>query len=249
MAKKIWIISMFPDFFKPLAEVGVVGQVFQGMRGEKFEMNTLYLPDFSEKGFKGVDSAPYGGGPGVVMRADILKRALEEGVIKSGNYNPENIKNELAVIFTAPRGEVWNNSTCKKFAKNYFNSDSTKDLVFICGRYEGIDERFIEKYVDEVYCIGDYVLSGGEIAVMAIIDSAMRFSEGVLGNGESAIEDSFEVNLLEHPQYTRPAEFEGMKVPEILICGDHKKIDIWKKEKQVEMTKKWRLDLLEKDRK
>ena len=247
MTKKIWIISMFPDFFKPLSEVGVVGQVFQGMRGEKFEMHTLYLPDFSEKGFKGVDSSPYGGGPGVVMRADVLKNALLEGIVAKGNYNLDNLKNELAIIFTAPRGEIWDNSSCKKFAKDYLSADSTKDLVFICGRYEGVDERFIEKYVDEVYCIGDYVLSGGEIAVMAIIDSAFRFSEGVLGNGESATDDSFESNLLEHPQYTRPQDFEGLKVPSVLTSGDHKRIDIWKKEKQVEMTKKWRPDLIEKD--
>mgnify|MGYP001034948930 CR=1 FL=1 len=249
MARKIWILTMFPDFFKPLSEVGVVGQVFQGMRGEKFDLETLYIPDFCEKGFKGVDSAPYGGGPGVVMRADVLKKALVEGVIEKGNYNLKNIKNELAVVFTAPRGVVWNNSVCKNFASKYLNSSSKKDLVFICGRYEGIDERFIEKYVDEVYCIGDYVLSGGEIAVMAIIDSAFRFSEGVLGNGESALEDSFESNLLEHPQYTRPAIFEDATVPETLTSGNHKKINEWKNKKQVEMTLKWRPDLIEKDRK
>lgn len=240
---------MFPDFFRPLSEVGVVGQVFQGMRGEKFDLNTLYIPDFCDKGFKGVDSAPYGGGPGMVMRADVLKKALVEGVIEKGNYSLDNIKNELAVIFTAPRGTVWNSSTCKKFATEYLSSQSSKDLVFICGRYEGIDERFIEQYIDEVYCIGDYVLSGGEIAVMAIIDSAFRFSEGVLGNDESAMEDSFESNLLEHPQYTRPAEFEGLTVPKTLTSGNHKKINEWKNNKQVEMTKKWRPDLIEKDRK
>jgi len=248
MTKKIWIISMFPDFFKPLKEVGVVGQVFQGLRGEKFELNTVFLPDFSKKGFKGVDESPYGGGPGMVMRADVLKNALFEGVIQAGKYNEENYKDELSVIFTAPRGIVWNSSTCKKFANNYLQKDSKKDLVFICGRYEGVDERFLERYVDEVYCIGDYVLSGGEIAVMTIIDSSFRFSAGVLGNDQSAECDSFEKNLLEHPQYTRPNDFEGMKVPQVLVSGDHKKIKEWKEEMQVTMTSKWRSDLIDKEK-
>ncbi|WP_417335213.1 tRNA (guanosine(37)-N1)-methyltransferase TrmD [Halobacteriovorax marinus] len=249
MAKKIWIITMFPNFFTPLKEVGVVGQVFQGLRGDKIDLETVYIPDYSERGFKGVDSAPYGGGPGMVMRADILKNALVEGVIKKGNYSEENFKEELSIVFTAPRGKVWSNEACKSFAKNYFASDSAKDLVFICGRYEGIDERFIEKYIDEVYCIGDYVLSGGEIAVMAIIDSAMRFSEGALGNSESALKDSFEQDLLEHPQYTRPAVFDGMEVPAVLSSGDHKKIEKWKHDKKVEMTKLWRPNLIKKENK
>ncbi|OUR94883.1 tRNA (guanosine(37)-N1)-methyltransferase TrmD [Halobacteriovorax marinus] len=248
MTRRIWVITMFPDFFKPLKEVGVVGQVFQGMRGEKFELNTVFLSDYSKKGFKGVDESPYGGGPGMVMRADVLKNALVEGVIKPGNYDEDNFKEEFSVIFTAPRGVVWNSSSCKKFANTYLQKDSKKDLVFICGRYEGVDERFLSRYVDEVYCIGDFVLSGGEIAVMAIIDSSFRFSEGVLGNDQSALCDSFEYNLLEHPQYTRPSEFEGMKVPPVLISGNHKKIEIWKEEMQVEMTTKWRADLLDKEK-
>lgn len=248
MVKRIWILTMFPDFFRPLAEVGVVGQVFQGMRGEKVDLKTIYIPDFCDKGFKGVDSAPYGGGPGMVMRADVLKKALVEGVVSEGGYSLDNIKNELSIIFTAPRGKVWTNETAKSFANEYLVSSSSKDLVFICGRYEGIDERFIEKYVDEVFCVGDFVLSGGEIAVMAIIDSAFRFSEGVLGNNESALEDSFEGDLLEHPQYTRPAVFEEVAVPKVLTSGDHKKVKEWKIKSQVEMTKKWRPDLIEKDR-
>jgi tRNA (guanine37-N1)-methyltransferase len=238
---------MFPNFFDQFKEVGVVGQMFQGQRGQSIELHTLNISDFSKKGFKGVDSAPYGGGPGMVMKADVLKSALLDGVVKTGNYS-EHLKDELSVIFTAPRGKVWNNSTCKEFSKKHFAENSTKDLVFICGRYEGIDERFLENYVDEHYCIGDYVLSGGEIAVMAILDSALRFSKGVLGNDDSAQMDSFENDLLEHPQYTRPAEFEGKKVPEVLTSGDHKKIDKWKKDMQLEMTKKWRADLLKKEK-
>ena len=247
MTKRIWILTMFPNFFDQFKEVGVVGQMFQGLRGQKIELNTLNISDYSKRGFKGVDSAPYGGGPGMVMKADVLKSALIDGVVKVGNYS-ENFKDELSVVFTAPRGRVWNNEVCKEFANNYFDGSSKKDLVFICGRYEGVDERFLQEYVDEHYCIGDFVLSGGEIAVMTILDSALRFAKGVLGNDESAIEDSFENNLLEHPQYTRPSEFEGIKVPEVLTSGDHKKILKWKKDMQLEMTEKWRADLLEKEK-
>jgi tRNA (guanine37-N1)-methyltransferase len=237
---------MFPNFFDQFKEVGVVGQMFQGLRGEAIELHTLNISDYSPKGFKGVDSAPYGGGPGMVMRADVLKNALLDGVVKAGHYG-EGFKNKLKVIFTAPRGKVWNNNVCKDFASKYFSESSDKDLVFICGRYEGIDERFLETYVDEHYCIGDFVLSGGEIAVMTILDSALRFSKGVLNNDDSAMMDSFENNLLEHPQYTRPSEFENVKVPDVLTSGDHKKIEEWKNNMQVEMTKKWRPDLIDKE--
>lgn len=247
MAKRIWILTMFPNFFDQFKEVGVVGQMFQGLRGEPIELHTLNISDFSPKGFKGVDSSPYGGGPGMVMRADVLKSALIDGVVSLGKYG-EDYRTKLKVIFTAPRGKVWNNKVCKDFAQSYFSDTSTSDLVFICGRYEGIDERFLENYVDEHYCIGDFVLSGGEIAVMTILDSALRFSKGVLNNEESAMMDSFENNLLEHPQYTRPANFEEFDVPKVLTSGDHKKIINWKNNMQVEMTQKWRPDLLDKEK-
>ncbi|WP_127716453.1 tRNA (guanosine(37)-N1)-methyltransferase TrmD [Halobacteriovorax sp. HLS] len=247
MSKRIWILTMFPNFFDQFREVGVVGQMFQGLRGDKIELCTLNISDFSPKGFKGVDSSPYGGGPGMVMRADVLKSAIIDGVVKQGGYS-EDFKDELKVIFTAPRGITWNNKVCREFSNRYFSSNSNTDLVFICGRYEGIDERFLEKYVDEVYCIGDFVLSGGEIAVMSILDSALRFSEGVLGNNESAKYDSFEQNLLEHPQYTRPSSFEGLDVPAVLMSGDHQKIQEWKNKKQVAMTQKWRPELIDKEK-
>ena len=246
MAKRIWILTMFPHFFDQFKEVGVVGQKFQGLRGDAIELQTLNISDFSPKGFKGVDSSPYGGGPGMVMRADVLKSALIDGVVKEGNYGND-YKEKLKVIFTAPRGKIWNNKVCKEFSQKYFSEHSDKDLVFICGRYEGIDERFLDMYVDEHYCIGDFVLSGGEIAVMTILDSSLRFSKGVLSNDDSAKMDSFENNLLEHPQYTRPSLFEEVEVPNVLISGDHKKINNWKNQMQVEMTEKWRPDLIDKE--
>ncbi|EQC49341.1 tRNA (guanine(37)-N(1))-methyltransferase [Bacteriovorax sp. BSW11_IV] len=242
---RIWIITLFPEYFAPLKDVGVAGQALQGMRGEGIELHTVLLRDYSPKGHKGVDDAPYGGGPGMVMRADVLKNALMEGIVGPGQYG-ENFKDKLHVIYTGPRGKVWNNEYCKDLAGRYLGENKTKDLVFICGRYEGIDERFLEEYVDETICLGDFVLTGGEIPVMAIIDSAMRFSKGVLGNNESANLDSFEDGLLEHAQYTRPMEFDGKKVPEVLLSGHHKNIELHRQKEKEYFTKKFRPDLYEK---
>jgi tRNA (guanine37-N1)-methyltransferase len=123
---------------------------------------------------------------------------------------------------------------------HHWKSDVQHDLVFVCGRYEGIDERFIEKYVQEIYSLGDFVLTGGEIAIMAMIDSALRFNPGALGNQLSSLQDSFEDGLLEHPQYTRPLEFEGMTVPDVLLSGHHKNIEKWQIEQKKMITQKLR---------
>ena len=163
----------------------------------------------------------------MVMRADVLKEALMKGIVEEGNYG-EDFKNKLHVVFPGPRGKTWDNSYCKDFAKR-FSTEGSKDLVFICGRYEGIDERFLNLYVDEQISLGDFILTGGEIPTMAIIDSALRFFSGVLGNKESSEQESFQSNSLEHPQYTRPEIVEGMKVPEVLLSGHHKNIAEWKK--------------------
>ena len=221
--KKIWIITLFPDFFNPLLEIGVAGAALRGERGQEFSLKTVSLRDYSPKDFKGVDAAPYGGGAGMVMRGDVLKNALIAGIVEPGNYGPD-FKDKLHIVFPNPRGKVWNNEVCKDFSSKCWNQELTKDVVFICGRYEGIDQRFIDLYIDEEISLGDYVLTGGEIATMAIIDSSLRFSDGVLGNRNSHQDESFQNNLLEHPQYTRPREFDGVIVPEVLLSGDHKKI-------------------------
>lgn len=240
--KKIWVITLFPEYFEAFKEAGVAGHVLRGVRDGGIELETVLLRDFSPKGYKGVDGAPYGGGPGMVMRADVLKEALLKGIIEPGGYDLESIKDQLHVVYTGPRGRVWDNVVCKEFAKDHF-CESDKDLVFICGRYEGVDERFLEKYVDAVYCIGDYVLTGGEIAVLAILDSSMRFAKGVLGNFDSALEDSFEDGLIEHKQYTKPRDFEGEGIPEILLSGHHSKIAEFRLNEKIELTKKHRADL------
>lgn len=238
--RRIWILTLFPEYFKPLLECGISGSAFRGERSDtlKFEMKFVNIRDYSTTKYKSVDDSPFGGGPGMVMRADILRDALLKGVVEAGSYKD---LSELTVVYTSPRGKVWNNKVAREFGTETL---ANKDVVFICGRYEGIDERFIEKYVNEFYSIGDYVLTGGELAVMTILDSAVRFVPGILGNKLSSEYDSFEDGLLEFPQYTKPQEFEGMPVPEILLSGHHKKIDEWQKEQKLIMTKKHRPDLL-----
>ena len=242
MNKRIWILTLFPEYFKPLLECGISGAAFRGERSDniKFEVKFVNIRDFATTKYKSVDDSPFGGGPGMVMRADILRNALVKGVQEAGNYST---LSDLHVIYTSPRGKVWNNKVARDFGTNIL-SHPDKDVVFICGRYEGVDERFLEKYVQDYYSIGDFVLTGGELAVMAILDSAVRFVPGILGNKLSSEYDSFEDGLIEYPQYTKPQEFEGMTPPEIMLSGHHKKIEEWQLEQKKIMTKKWRPDLL-----
>lgn len=240
---KIWIITLFPEYFVPLCKVGVAGQALSGSRGVEFKVETVQLRDHCLDDYKGVDDSPFGGGAGMVMRADILKNALIDGVVKKGNYD-DDWKEKLHVIYPGPRGKVWNHNSCREFANRVWDKELGKDLVFICGRYEGIDERFIENYVDEQISLGDYIVTGGEVAVLAILDSALRFLPGVLGNKNSANEDSFENGILEHPQYTKPREFDGLEVPEVLLSGHHKKIEEYRNSEKMRITKIYRPDLL-----
>jgi tRNA (guanine37-N1)-methyltransferase len=242
MNKRIWILTLFPEYFKPLLECGISGAAFRGERSDniKFEAKFVNIRDFATTKYKSVDDSPFGGGPGMVMRADILRDALVKGVQEAGNYSS---LNDLHVIYTSPRGKVWNNKIAREFGTKVL-SHPEKDVVFICGRYEGIDERFLEKYVQDYYSIGDFVLTGGELAVMTILDSAVRFVPGILGNKLSSEYDSFEDGLIEYPQYTKPQEFEGMTPPEIVLSGHHKKIEEWQLQQKKMMTRKWRPDLL-----
>lgn len=243
--KKIWIITLFPNYFDSLINFGITGSALRGERGGKIEIKTVQLRNYTPKDYKGVDDSPYGGGAGMVMRADVLKEALLKGVVEDGGYG-EAWKEKIHVVFPGPRGKTWDNSYCKDFSMR-FSSESAKDLVFICGRYEGIDERFLNLYVDEQISLGDFILTGGEIPTMAIIDSALRFFTGVLGNKESYSKESFQENLLEHPQYTRPKVFDGVEVPEVLLSGHHQNIEKYQKEESLRITKIHRPDLLKKE--
>lgn len=193
---------------------------------ELIEINLINIRDFSKDKHKKVDDTPYGGGAGMVMMPDVVYDAY------SSIPNKENAK----VVYLSPQGKVLNQNTVKELSKE-------NHLILLCGHYEGIDQRVLDEIVDEEISIGDYVLTGGELPAMVLIDSVSRYVEGVL-NKESIEEESFSSKLLEYPQYTRPEEFRGKKVPEVLISGHHQNIKKWREEKALEVTKNKRPDLL-----
>jgi tRNA (guanine37-N1)-methyltransferase len=245
--RRIWIVTLFESYFEPLINCGVVGQALRGERVDSenplhLELNLVNPRNFCQDNWKGVDDAPFGGGPGMVMRADVLKNTLVEGILKPGAYDD---LDKLWIIYPSPRGQVWSDQAARQFAAEFFNPQSSKnlDLVFICGRYEGVDERFLAKYVNQFFSLGDFVLSGAELAAMAFLDSSLRFCSGVLGNKLSSEHESFATSLLESPQYTRPREFEGMEVPEILLSGHHEKIIEYQKNEAIKLTKQLRPEM------
>lgn len=234
--KEIFVISLFPEFFKPLYETGVIGSAMRGERGSLPSVTILNPSEYNDKGFKGVDSAPYGGGAGQVLRGDVLEKTLLEGIIKDQSIE------DFHIVYLGPRGSTF----CQEKAHEFKDLTSNhKNIVFICGRYEGVDERFLNRYVKEHISLGDFVLSGGELALLPVLDAIFRLMPGVLGNEDSPIEESFDGNGLEFPQYTKPRSVCGEDVPDVLMSGHHQKISDWRKEKRLEMTKKYRPDLLE----
>lgn len=232
--KKIWVITLLPELFAGFQKWGVVGAGLSDKKKNLPRMNLLRISDFCDKGFKGADAAPYGGGAGMVLRADVLENCLLKGVFT--HY--ENPREDLHIIATGPRGMTFNQ------AKAQVMSSMEKDLVFVCGRYEGIDERFLEKYVDEHISLGDFIMSGGELACMAYIDAMVRLMEGTLGSRESIVDESFNDSLLEYPHYTRPKLACDREVPEVLMSGDHQNIRSWRDQQKKLMTRKYRPDLL-----
>ena len=219
---KFDILTLFPEMFEP------INQSILGRAQEKniIDINVINIRDFSENKHKKVDDTPYGGGAGMVIMPDVVYRA----------YNSiDNIEN-AKVIYMSPQGQTLNQTKVESLAKE-------EHLIILCGHYEGIDQRVLDKIVDEEISIGDYVLTGGEIPAMALIDSVSRYVEGVL-TGESIKEESFSQGLLEYPQYTRPEVFEGVKVPEVLLSGHHENINKWRKEQAIHITKTKRPDLL-----
>lgn len=221
---KFDVLTLFPDMFSSLGE-SIIGRAREN---KLIEINLINIRDFSKDKHKKVDDTPYGGGAGMVIRPDVVYDA----------YN--SIKNKDAkVIYMSPKGKVLNQEKVKQLSNQ-------KHLIIICGHYEGIDQRVLDEIVDEEISIGDYVLTGGELPAMVLIDSVSRYVKGVL-NDESTSEESFSNNLLEYPQYTRPEEFRGKKVPEVLISGHHENIKKWREEKSIEITRNNRLDLLEKN--
>ncbi len=222
----ISVITLFPALFEQYFSTSILGR---GAKKGFIRYQIVDLRPFGEGVHQVVDGKPFGGGVGMVLRADILAKALK-------SILPKKSKDSI-VLFTSPSGTPYVQAKARQLA-------SYRHVIIICGHYEGIDQRFIDKYVDAEISIGDYVLTGGELPAMIIADSIVRLVPGVLEKAEATQNESFTTNLLEYPHYTRPAEFEGMSVPEVLISGHHQKVEQWREAKAVEKTQKIRPDLL-----
>lgn len=221
---KINILTLFPEMFD-IFNHSIIGKAKdKGL----LSIETINIRDYTKNKHKKVDDYPYGGGAGMVMAPQPIVDSLK--AVKEHNKGK--------VIFLGPRGKTFNHSIGKELAKE-------EELIFICGHYEGIDER-VYKYIDMEISIGDFILTGGEMAAIPVIDSILRLREGVLGKQESFMDESFSDGALEYPQYTRPEEFEGDRVPEVLLSGHHENIRKWRRLKSLEITRERRPDLFEK---
>ena len=221
---KFDIITLFPEMFSAIKEEGVISKA---LKNSIISIREWQLRDFSRNRYKNVDDKPYGGGAGMVMQVQPIRDCLAK--IKE-------LEPETKVIYLSPQGEPLNQKLVEKLA--IFDS-----LTLLCGRYEGIDERVIENDIDYEVSIGDYVISGGELASMVLIDAVSRRIDNVLGNKDS-LNDSFTVNLLDHPHYTRPESIDGESVPDVLLSGNQAKIDAWRREQAIKKTKQKRPDIL-----
>ena len=221
---KFDIITLFPEMFSAIKEEGVISRA---IKNSIISIREWQLRDFSSNKYKNVDDKPYGGGAGMVMQVKPIRDCLTK--IKKLEPNTK-------VIYLSPQGEPLNQKLVEKLSR--FES-----LTLLCGRYEGVDERVIENDIDYEVSIGDYVISGGELASMVLIDAVSRRLDSVLGNKDS-LNDSFTNNLLDHPHYTRPETIDGDSVPEVLLSGNQAKIDAWREEQSINKTKQKRPDIL-----
>jgi len=223
---KVDIITIFPEMFGPAFGSGMIRQA--GKKGF-IEIGIVDLRKFTEDRHRTVDDRPFGGGEGMVLKPEPIVRALEHLAGQS--------REKLHVLLMSPQGTRFDQSKAKELSL-------MAHLVLICGRYEGVDQRIADFFTDEEISIGDFVLTGGEFAAMVIVDAVARLIPGVLGDGASVLRESFMDGMLDHPQYTRPAEFRGMKVPEVLLSGDHREIEAWRTEQAALKTRGRRPDLL-----
>lgn len=220
---KFNVLTLFPEMFEPIKE----SILKRAQENNVIEINLINIRDFSKNKHKKVDDYPYGGGAGMLIRPDVVYDA----------YQSIENKNTAKVIYLSPQGKVLTQNKVKELSKE-------ENLILLCGHYEGIDERVLEEIVDEEISIGDYVLTGGEIPAMVLIDSVSRYVEGVI-SAESTNEESFSNGLLEYPQYTRPEVFLNKKVPDVLLSGHHSNIENWRKEQSIKNTKNKRPELLQ----
>ncbi|MEJ2442434.1 MAG: tRNA (guanosine(37)-N1)-methyltransferase TrmD [Exilibacterium sp.] len=227
---RIAVVTLFPEMFSAITDYGVSGRALkQGL----FELRCWNPRQFTSDRHQTVDDRPYGGGPGMVMMAQPLRRAIQAAKAWVGP--------EVKVVYLSPQGRTLDQSNVSSFAQG-----GGSNLVLLCGRYEGVDERLIEIEVDEELSIGDYVLSGGELAAMVAIDAIIRLLPGALGHAQSAAQDSFAEGVLDCPHYTRPEMYEGREVPKVLLSGNHEQIRIWRLQQALGRTWQRRPDLLKK---
>lgn len=225
---QIGVVSLFPEMINTIAEFGIVG------RARTRDLMSLVVEnprDHTDDAHRTVDDKPYGGGPGMVMKFEPLARALQ--AVK------DKLPNGCPVVYLSPQGTMFDQATANRLSR-------LPGMVLLAGRYEGIDERLIESQVDEELSLGDFVLSGGEVAAMAVIDAVVRLLPGVLGDAESARQDSFMKGLLDHPHYTRPEEIESVAVPDVLLSGDHAQIARWRRKQALGRSYLRRPELIEK---
>ena len=222
-----YVLTLFPEMIQEAVMTSITGRA---ITDEKISVKAINIRDYADNDYGQIDDYPYGGGAGMVMQAPPIYDAYQD-IVKELGYKPR-------VIYMTPQGKTYEQSDAKSFAEE-------KDIVILCGHYEGVDERVLEEIVTDNISIGDYVLTGGELPALVVIDSITRLVPGVLNNDDSAVTESFEDGLLEHPQYTRPAEFNGKEVPEILLSGNHAKIDEYRRQESLKRTYERRPDLLE----
>ena len=226
MTWKANILTLYPDIYPGYLGYSLLGKALQK---KIWELNIYNLRDFGEGKHKVVDDKPFGGGAGMIIKPDILGNAIEKTLIK--NHDQQKL------VYLSPKGKPFKQVDAEKFSQS-------NGVSILCGHFEGIDQRIIDIYEIEEISMGDYILTGGEVASFAFLDAIIRLLPGVLGNEISIKDESFSDNLLEYPQYTKPQEYKNIKVPDVLLSGNHEKIAEWRREKSLEITKKNRPDLL-----
>ena len=221
------VFTLYPDYFPGYLNKGLFGK----SKGKEWNLEIINIRDYALDKHKTVDDTPYGGGNGMIMKADVLASSLDA-----------NVKSGEKTIYLSPRGKVFNSKLAREFS-------SENSINLICGHFEGVDERILESRNIEEISIGDFILSGGEVAAFVVIDSILRFIPGILGNLNSSRDESFENGLLEYPQYTKPQIWEKLSVPDILLSGDHNKIKSWRLSQSEAITRHRRPDLWQKYKK
>ena len=221
------VLTLFPQMILDGLNTSITGRAIQN---GILSVDAVNIRDFAENKYMKVDDYPYGGGAGLVMQPGPVCSAYKSVT--------ERIGKKPRVVYMTPQGYPFTQQMAQEFAQE-------EDLCILCGHYEGVDQRAIDLFIDEEISIGDYVLTGGELPAMVLVDCVSRYVDGVI-NTSSLVDESFSDNLLEYPQYTRPQEYRGLSVPEVLLSGDHAKVDRWRREQALELTKKYRPDLLEK---